>query len=94
MQFKTTNLLKGLPRKKLEVNPFHVLEIHSPLCLRPQPWVKLQAKKKKVGWSKRYFNSQTGNYKISVSLSVWIYVCLSVCLLFFYDNIVEVVNEF
>ena len=37
MQFKTTSLLKRLPRKKLEVNPFHVLEIHSPLCLRPQP---------------------------------------------------------
>ena len=26
MQFKTTSLLKRLPRKKLEVNPFHVLE--------------------------------------------------------------------
>ena len=23
---------------KLEVNPFHVLEIHCQLCLRPQPW--------------------------------------------------------
>ena len=38
MQLKTTSLLKGLPREKLEVNPFHVLEIHSQLCLRPQPW--------------------------------------------------------
>ena len=41
MQLKTTSLLKRLPREKLEVNPFHVPEIHeihSPLCLRPQPW--------------------------------------------------------
>ena len=38
MQLKTTSLLKGLPREMFEVNPFHVLEIHSPLCLRPQPW--------------------------------------------------------
>ena len=41
MQLKTTGLLKELPRKKLEVNPFQVLEIHNPLCLRPQPWAKL-----------------------------------------------------
>ena len=38
VQLKTTSLLQGLPREKLEVNPFHVLEIHGPLCLRPQPW--------------------------------------------------------
>ena len=38
MQLKTTGLFKGLPREKLKVNPFHVLEIHSPLYLRPQPW--------------------------------------------------------
>ena len=38
MQLKTTSLLKGLPREMFEVNPFHVLEIYSPLCLRPQPW--------------------------------------------------------
>ena len=38
MQFKTTSLIKALPRKKLELNPFHVLEIHSPVCLRRQPW--------------------------------------------------------
>ena len=31
---KTTSLLKALPREKLEVNPFRVAEIHSPLCLR------------------------------------------------------------
>ena len=38
MQLKTTSLLKRLPKEKLEVNPFHIPEIHSPLCLRPQPW--------------------------------------------------------
>ena len=32
-------------------------------------------------------------WKTMRSLSVWIYVCLSVCLLFF-DNIAEVINEF
>ena len=38
MQLITTGLLKDLSRKKLEVNPFHVLEIHSQLCLRSQLW--------------------------------------------------------
>ena len=38
MQLKTTSLLKGLLKEKFEVNPFHVLEIHSQLCLRLQPW--------------------------------------------------------
>ena len=28
---KKTNLLKGLPREKLEVNPFHVLEAQNQL---------------------------------------------------------------
>ena len=37
--YSKTAFIHSLPRKKLEVNPFHVLEIHSPLCLRPQPWV-------------------------------------------------------
>ena len=50
MQLKTTSLLKGLPRKKLEVNPFRILEIHSPLCLRPQPWqIKTSSEEKKRG---------------------------------------------
>ena len=31
MKLKTTRLLKGLPRKKLEVNSVHVLEIYSQL---------------------------------------------------------------
>ena len=38
MQLKTTSLIKGLSRKKLEVYPFRVLEIHGPFYLRPQPW--------------------------------------------------------
>ena len=37
LKLKTTSLLKGFPREKLEVNPLHVLETHSQLCLRPQP---------------------------------------------------------
>ena len=53
--------------------------------------LELQAKKKKGGGGKRDILTQTENYKISVNLSVWIYVCLSVCLLFFSDNTVEVV---
>ena len=89
MQLKTTGLLKDLPRKKLEVNPFHVLEIHSQLCLKTSALGELdiQAKEKKEG-PKRYFKFQTESHKISVSLSVWIYVCLSVCLFSFFDNIV------
>ena len=50
MQLKTTSLLKVLPREKLEVNPFHVLERHSQLCLRPQPWqIKTSSEEKKRG---------------------------------------------
>ena len=52
--------------------------------------LELQAKKKKG--SKRYFKSQTENYKISVCLSGFTYV--SVYIFFFSDNIVNVVNEF
>ena len=38
MQLKTTSLLKGLHKEKFEANSFHVLEMQSQLCLRPQPW--------------------------------------------------------
>ena len=38
MQLKTTSLTKAMSREKLEVNPFHALEIHSPFYLRPRPW--------------------------------------------------------
>ena len=31
MQLKNTSLSKGLPREKLEVNPFHVLETRNQL---------------------------------------------------------------
>ena len=46
---------------------------------------------KKSG-SKKYFKSQAGNQKIPC-LSVWIYVCLSVSLLFF-DNIAQVLSSY
>ena len=85
MHLKTTSLLKGLPRAKLEVTPFHVLEIHCPLCLRPNSALgksELQAKQTNKKGSKRSFKSQAGNYEISVCLSAFIYV--SVCAFFFF----------
>ena len=82
MHLKTTSLLKVLPRAKLEVRPFRVLEIHCPLCLRPDSALgksELQAKqtKKKV---KDVLNLRQETMK---SLSIfWIYVYLSVCSFF------------
>ena len=69
------------------------------ITIKPSLWDKIKnlklirtlSKEKKKG-PKRYLKSQTESNKISVSLSVWIYICLSICL--FSDNIVEVVNEF
>ena len=60
----SSSLLKGLPREKLVVNPFHVLECHCPLCLRPDSALgksEIQAKQRnkqtnKKG-SKRCFKS-------------------------------------
>ena len=78
MQLKTTSLLKGLPREKLEVNPFHGLGIHSPLSLRPQPWANENFEpKNKRGGSKRYFKSQAENY--GLCLSICVSGCESVC---------------
>ena len=93
MQLKTTSLLKGLPRKKLEVNPFRVLEIHSPLCLRPQPWAKENFKQRKKRSQRDILNFKQKTIR---SLSVCLYLCMSQCMFFFFfsDNIVEVVNEF
>ena len=45
MQLITTGLLKDLSRKKLEVNPFHVLEIHSPPLPETSALGKLELKK-------------------------------------------------
>ena len=97
MQWRTTSLLKALPREKLEVNPFHVLEIQQPTFLKPQLWANqnFNQKKKKKGRvvSKRHFQSQAENYEIYVCLSEFMYV--SVCaFLFFFYNIAEIVNEF
>ena len=85
MHLKPTSLLKGLPREKLEVNPFLILEIHCPLCLRPHSALdksEHQAKQTNKQGSKRCFKSQAGNYEVSVCLSGFMYV--SVCALFFF----------
>ena len=102
MQVKTGSLLKGLPREKLEVNPFHVLEIHSPLGLRPHPWANSNFKPKKKsgggegrgGGTKRHFKSQAENYEISVGMSGFMYALVCVFFFFFLYDIAEVVDEF
>ena len=91
MQLKIANLLKSLHRKKLEVNPFHVLEIHSQLCLRPQPWqTKTSSEKQKRG-PRDILNLKQKTIR---SLSVCLYGFMYLSVLVFSDNIVEVVNEF
>ena len=79
MHLKTTSLLKGLPRAKLEVRPFRVLEIHCPLCLRPDSALgksELQPKEtNKEGQSDLLNLKQETLRSLSI---VWIYVCLSV----------------
>ena len=83
MQLKTTSLLKALPREKLEVNPFHVLEIHSPLCLRSQPWAnqnfKQKEKKKRKGCQRDTLNLRK---KTMRSTSVCLDLCMSQCVSF------------
>ena len=86
MQLKTTSLLKGLPREKLEVNPFHVLEIHCPFCLRPDSALgktELQAKQTKYKGQRDVLNLRQET-EISVCLSIWLYVCLCALFLFLY----------
>ena len=97
MHLKTTSLLKGLPRAKLEVRPFRVLEIHCPLCLRPDSALgksELQAKQrnKQKKQVKDVLNLRQETMK-SLSI-VWIYVCLSVPSFFSFFFNAEVINEF
>ena len=96
MQWRTTSLLKALLREKLEVNPFHVLEIQQPTFLKPQLWANqnFNQKKKKKESGVKETSSISGRKLWDLCLSVWIYVCLSVCLFGFFDNIAEIVNEF
>ena len=88
MQLETTSLFKILPREKLEVNPFHVPEMPSPPLPETSALGKLELKKKRVGGgmgSQR--NILNLKWKTMRSLSVWIYVCLSVCPLGFFKII-------
>ena len=78
MQLETTSLLKILPREKLEINLFHVPEMHSPPLPETSALGKLEPKKKgEGGESKRHFKSQVENYVISVCLPVCLDLCMS-----------------
>ena len=93
MHLKPTSLLKGLPRERLEVTPFHVLEIQYSFSLRPYSAlgkIELQAKQTKYKGQRDVLNLRQETMR---SLSVRLDVCMSQCVLFFY-NIAEVVNEF
>ena len=95
MHLKTTSLLKVLPRAKLEVRPFRVLEIHCPLCLRPDSALgksELQAKQTKKEGQRNVLSLRQETMR---SLSIfWIYVYLSVHSFFFFFFNAEVLNEF
>ena len=90
MQLKTTRLLKVLPREKLEVNPFHVLEIHSQLCLRPQPWqIRTSSEEKKRGQKDILNLKQKTVRSLSVCLSGFMHVSVYVfCVFFFFFLII------
>ena len=85
LHLKTTSLLKVLPRAKLEVRPFRVLEIHCPLCLRPDSALgksELQAKQTNKEGQRDVLSLRQETMR---SLSIfWIYVFLSVHSFFFF----------
>ena len=86
MHLKPTSLLKGLPREKLEVTPFHVLEIQYSFSLRPYSAlgkIELQAKQTKYKGQRDVLNLRQET-EISVCLSIWLYVCLCALFLFLY----------
>ena len=57
--------------------------------------LELQAKTKKWGDQRDILDLKQKTIRsLSVCLSIWIYVYIYICLLFFSDNIVKVVNEF
>ena len=88
MHLKPTSLLKGLPRERLEVTPFHVLEIQYSFSLRPYSAlgkIELQAKQTKYKGQRDVLNLRQET-EISVCLSIWLYVCL--CALFFFLYII------
>ena len=96
MHLKPTSLLKGLPREKVDVNPFLAVEIHCPLCPRPHSALdksEHQAKETNKGQRDVLNLRQETTSSMSVCLSGFMYV--SVCTLFVFPySIAEVVNEF
>ena len=98
MHLKPTSLLKGMPREKVEVNPFPVLEIHCPLC----PETSLSLGQIRTS-GQRHKQTKKGQRDVlnlrqetTRSLSVCLDLCMSQCVLFFFFfySIAEVVNEF
>ena len=82
MQLKTTSLLKGLPREKLEVNPFMSLKYTAHL---PETStlgkLELQAKKKRGKGQRDILNLKKQTMRF---LSVCLYLCMSQCVSFFF----------
>ena len=84
-----SSLLKSLPSEKLEVNPFHVPEIHSPPLPETSALGKLELKK---GGGERVNQRDILNLKwktmqsVSVWLSGFMYVSRSVYEGFFFFN--------
>ena len=79
MHLQTTSLLKGLPREKLEVTPFHVLEKHCPLCLRPDsPLDKSELQAKQTNGQRDVLNLNQETMKsLPVCLDLYMFQCVS-----------------
>ena len=75
MHLQTTSLLKGLPREKLVVNPFHVLECHD------SAWGKSELQAKQTNGQRDVLNLKQETMK---SLSVCLDLCMSQCAFFFF----------
>ena len=59
-----------MPRRKLEVNSYHVFDKSTP-CLSLHLWVK-------GGWGTEGILQSSGNYEIFICLAICI--CISMCL--------------
>ena len=94
MFLKTTSLLKGLPRAKLEVNPFQSLKYIAHFAWDlTQPWASQNFKpnKQTKKGQREVLNLRRETMR---SLSGFIYVSVCAFFFFFLNNIAEVVNEF
>lgn len=84
MHLKTTSLLKVLPREKLEVNPFHILEIHCLIYLRPNSALgksELQTNKQTKKGPREVLNLRQETMR-SLSGFVYVSVCALLCVFF------------